>query len=70
MVQIFEAVDEGLKYNQSIKSLVKQREKRFYFFYFITISWNCDYTQGLPALFENRPLLNTVHHHRYPADQK
>lgn len=30
MAQIFEAVDEGLlKYNQSIESLVKQREKRF-----------------------------------------
>lgn len=34
MVQIFEAVDEGLKYYQSIESLVKQREKRFYFFLF------------------------------------
>ena len=38
MVQIFEVVDEGLKNNQSIESLVKQREKRFSFFFFITIS--------------------------------
>ena len=50
MVQIFEAVDEGLKYDQSIESLVKQREKRFYFFYFISISWNCDYT-GITCAF-------------------
>ena len=50
MVQIFDAVDEGLKYYQSIESLVKQREKRLYFFYFITISWNCDYT-GITCAF-------------------